>query len=202
MAPPYNEDSMQCQSSLKSGRKWMTTKRGSILCPIVQCYQKYKSLQEATPSAMLQAKPTPQGKKQSWEMMRKVQRKLKIQYERDCDFILKNRVGWEKVNTIRLQQSFETSKQAKSRVAKQGIKKGNKEHLKRILIFTKQHLKKPQPGQMTKCQLVSAGRTVWPNMPKSRSGYQGILGCEWNHSSQVSTIKSEKKTSKLPRGEI
>jgi len=135
-------------------------------------------------------------------MMRKVQRKLKIQYERDCDFILKNRVGWEKFNTIRLQQSFETSKQAKSRVAKQGIKKGNKEHLKRILILTKQHLKKPQPGQMTKCQLVSAGRTVWPNMPKSRSGDQGILRYEWNHSSQVSTIKSEKKTSKLPRGEI
>ena len=51
------------------------------------------------------------------------QHKLKMQYnERDCDFILKNRIGWERFNTIRLQQSFVTSEEAKSRVAQHGIK--------------------------------------------------------------------------------
>ena len=50
-------------------------------------------------------------------------RQLKLQYdERDCDFVLQNRIGWEKFNTFRLQQSYETIQQAQQRVAQQGIK--------------------------------------------------------------------------------
>ena len=66
---------------------------------------------EATPSSSLQIKDTPLQKKQkSGKVMQSVQRQLKLQYdERDCDFIMQNRMGWEKFNTIQLQHSDETT---------------------------------------------------------------------------------------------
>jgi hypothetical protein len=55
--------------------------------------------------------------------MRGVKQKLESQYdERDSDFVLQNRIGWKKFNTVRLEQSFETPQQAQDRIAKQGVK--------------------------------------------------------------------------------
>ena len=56
--------------------------------------------------------------------MKNVKRKLELGYnERDCNFILENRVSWSKFNKLRLEQSHESKKDAVKRVAEKGIKK-------------------------------------------------------------------------------
>jgi len=137
--------------------------------------------------------------------MRKVQRKLKIQYnERDCDFVLKNRIGWEKFNTIRLQQSFETFEQATSRVAKKGIKKRRHGALEENL-------------DIDQAALLEEAST-WPDDKKvnwSQLGEQYGLTClnrgqvikEFLGENGIAAAKCQpprvkRKKSKLPGGEI
>ena len=56
--------------------------------------------------------------------MKNVKRKLELGYnDQDCDFILENRVSWSKFNTMRLEHSYESKKDAVKRVAERESRK-------------------------------------------------------------------------------
>ena len=80
---------------------------------------------ENTPGAGLQKRKTPAEKKKDRRvLMKNVKQKLELGYnEQDCNFILVNRVSWSKFNTMHLEQSYESKKDAIKRVAEKGIKK-------------------------------------------------------------------------------
>ena len=55
--------------------------------------------------------------------MHSVKQKLESQYnERDTNFVLQNRIGWQKFSTVRLEQSFEMRERAQTRVTQNGMK--------------------------------------------------------------------------------
>ena len=68
---------------------------------------------ENTPGTGLQKRKTPAEKKDRHVLMKNVKRKLELGYNKqDCNFILENRVSWSKFNTMRLEQSYESKKDA------------------------------------------------------------------------------------------